>query len=115
MGGSDVDYPAGNYVALELDAAPLYAVYAHLRQHSIPVAEGQRVRRGEPIGACGNSGNTSEPHLHLQVHAMPMVSLEDENARSLPFTFDAVVAGSGEPMSRLPRRNDHLVARRGSL
>jgi murein DD-endopeptidase MepM/ murein hydrolase activator NlpD len=30
------------------------------------VRPGQRVRAGELLGRCGNSGNSSEPHLHLQ-------------------------------------------------
>ena len=44
-----------------------YSLLAHLMPGSIPVKRGQRVRRGEPIGRCGNSGNSTEPHLHFQV------------------------------------------------
>lgn len=34
---------------------------------SVKVKKGQSVRRGEVIAKCGNSGNTTEPHIHFQV------------------------------------------------
>ena len=40
-------------------------VIAHLKKGSVLVEAGDRVQEGEPIGACGNSGNTSEPHIHI--------------------------------------------------
>ena len=44
-----------------------YAAYAHLRRGSVLVRPGDRVYRGQIIAECGNSGNTSEPHLHFQL------------------------------------------------
>ena len=35
---------------------------------SITVAMGQQVIRGQVIARCGNSGNTSEPHVHFQLN-----------------------------------------------
>jgi murein DD-endopeptidase MepM/ murein hydrolase activator NlpD len=40
---------------------------AHLQQRSIAVHAGDRVRCGDVVGNCGNSGNTTAPHLHMQV------------------------------------------------
>lgn len=34
---------------------------------SVLVKKGQMVKKGEVIGRCGNSGNTTEPHVHFQV------------------------------------------------
>ena len=42
-----------------------YSLLAHLKPGSICVRTGQQVNLGEKIGECGNSGNTSEPHLHF--------------------------------------------------
>lgn len=44
-----------------------YSTICHLQPNSIVVKKGQRVRRGDRIAKCGNSGNTSEPHIHFQV------------------------------------------------
>jgi hypothetical protein len=65
------DWPAhvkgrdeGNYVIIE-HAPREFSELRHLRAGSVRVAPGQRVRRGEVVGACGNSGNAGTPHLHL--------------------------------------------------
>jgi hypothetical protein len=44
-----------------------FAVYAHLRRDSVRVRVGQQVRRGELIGASGNTGYSTGPHLHFAV------------------------------------------------
>ena len=55
--------PYGNQV--RIDTGRETVVLAHLRPGSVRVHVGQRVRRGDVLGEVGNSGNTSEPHLHL--------------------------------------------------
>lgn len=44
-----------------------YLLFAHFKKHSIAVREGQEVKKGTPLGLCGNSGNSSEPHLHFHI------------------------------------------------
>ena len=44
-----------------------FSTLCHLMPKSITVKVGDKVRRGSVIGRCGNSGNTSEPHIHFQV------------------------------------------------
>ncbi|MFX4228784.1 MAG: M23 family metallopeptidase [Porticoccaceae bacterium] len=56
---------AGNHVAI--DCGGFFVFLAHLRRGSILVARGDSVETGDPLGQMGNSGNSSEPHLH--VHA----------------------------------------------
>lgn len=61
---------AGNFVVLRAEAPDgreVRIVMAHLRQESVRVQVGETVRAGEPLGEVGNSGNTTEPHLHLGV------------------------------------------------
>jgi hypothetical protein len=61
----DRDHMAGNHVAI--NCGDFFVILAHLRQGSIAVAAGDTVKAGDILGQMGNSGNSSEPHLH--VHA----------------------------------------------
>ena len=56
----------GNAVVIEHDDGE-YSMLAHLQEGSATVAEGDTVERGDVVGRCGNSGNSSEPHLHYQL------------------------------------------------
>ena len=84
IGESSDGHAAGNRVVLEI-APDRYALYAHLKQGSALVSEGHRVREGDKIGECGNTGNTSGPHLHFQVQ--DKVELFDKGNRSYPVVF----------------------------
>ncbi|MFG2001186.1 peptidoglycan DD-metalloendopeptidase family protein [Spirillospora sp. NPDC048911] len=78
----------GNHVILDLGDGT-YAAFAHLKRGSIKVRPGQRVRAGDHLADCGNSGNTSEPHLHFQLmdRARPMI------ANGVPFVFEHYETG----------------------
>lgn len=58
---------AGNHVLLREASTGLVVTLVHLRRGSVRVAPGDRLRGGEQIGACGNSGNSTQPHVHVQV------------------------------------------------
>lgn len=80
----------GNHVIIDIGGGR-YAFYAHLQPGSIRVHEGERVERGQVIGLVGNTGNSTEPHLHFHV--------SDGNSplgsEGLPYTYDAFeVVGS---------------------
>ena len=55
----------GNHVIAR--SRDLVAVYAHLAPGSVSVSTGQAIRVGERIGRVGHSGNSTSPHLHLQL------------------------------------------------
>jgi hypothetical protein len=74
----DARAPLGNHVAVELPSGG-FLVIAHLMKGSVSVAEGSDVAEGAPVGRCGNSGNTSEPHVHLH--------LQRQNPRDRPVNF----------------------------
>ena len=61
---------AGNHLVEDIGGG-LYAGYAHLIPGSITVKPGARVHRGQVLGRLGNSGNSTEPHLHIQVCNAP--------------------------------------------
>jgi murein DD-endopeptidase MepM/ murein hydrolase activator NlpD len=73
---------AGNHVILELDGGA-YVLLAHLRAGSLRVAAGDRVVTGQELGACGNSGNSTQPHVHIQA----MDSVDPYRARGVPLAF----------------------------
>ena len=74
---------AGNHVILELADREGYVVLAHLRAGSIRVGAGDSVVTGQELGTCGNSGNSTQPHVHVQV----MDSADPYAARGLPMSF----------------------------
>lgn len=49
------------------------SVLAHLKLGSTRVKVGDKVKRGQLIGLCGNSGNSSEPHLHYHLQNTPII------------------------------------------
>jgi hypothetical protein len=61
---NNFEAPSGNHVVVELPSGT-YLEVAHLQRGSVAVKEGERVEEGQPLGRCGNSGNTSEPHIHI--------------------------------------------------
>lgn len=60
----DMQEPMGNYIIIEREGIRVYLV--HLMQGSLLVQKGEAVSEGQPIGKVGNSGFSTEPHLHLQ-------------------------------------------------
>lgn len=60
----------GNLVLMQLDCGR-YLLLAHLKQHSIKVREGDLLRPGKLIARCGNSGRSTQPHLHVHVQIGP--------------------------------------------
>jgi len=57
---------AGNYITIKHDNEE-FSFYAHLKKNSMKVKKGDVVKEGQHIANCGNSGNSTEPHLHFQV------------------------------------------------
>lgn len=51
----------------------LYTQMSHLKRGSFKVAKGDYVKRGDIIANCGNSGRSPQPHLHLQMQALPVL------------------------------------------
>jgi hypothetical protein len=82
----DVANPAGNYVSVRVNGREdVFVILAHLEQGSIGVWPGQAVRAGDLLGRCGNSGNTTRPHLH--VHAQPTAQVSPGAVWGVPVLF----------------------------
>ena len=75
---------AGNHVIVDLGGGR-FAFWAHLQPGSVRVKIGDRVRRGQVLGLVGNSGNSTEPHLHFHVSDASSSLGSD----GVPYAFDA--------------------------
>jgi murein DD-endopeptidase MepM/ murein hydrolase activator NlpD len=72
----------GNVIVLEV-ARDQYLFMVHLKAGSLTVAPGDDVKRGDVLARVGNSGNTSEPHLHVHLQDTPMIA----RGQGIPFYF----------------------------
>ncbi|WP_337182628.1 M23 family metallopeptidase [Shinella sp.] len=84
--------PAGNHIVLACGTARI--LLAHFKKGTIAVRGGAIVTTGETLGRVGNSGNSSEPHLHM--HAYLGGTLDYDAGQGVPMTFDGrfLVRGS---------------------
>jgi hypothetical protein len=95
---------AGNHVVVAADdgGRTAYVLLAHLRRGSVRVRPGEQVAAGDPVAECGNSGNSVQPHLHVQATD----STDWPTARGLPIRFRPV---GGAPA--LPRESEVFTVR----
>ena len=56
----------GNHILIQ-HMEDEFSLLAHLRKGTVAVTVGERVKRGQKIGECGNSGHSTQPHLHFHV------------------------------------------------
>lgn len=88
----------GNHVTVDHGNGE-FSLVAHLKQGSVKVKVGDKVKQGQEIGACGNSGNSPAPHLHFQLQT----TKEFKGTEGLPAQFVNYVADDkpvamGEPV-----------------
>lgn len=88
---SDPEHPAGNHVMITCEGVSV--MLAHMQRGSVTVEMDEHVTTGQPLGKVGNSGNTSEPHLHI--HAVEGQPEDILGGEAVPIVFDG----------RFPTRN----------
>ncbi|HEY6384171.1 MAG TPA: M23 family metallopeptidase, partial [Candidatus Acidoferrum sp.] len=89
--GITLETVGGNHVILDIGGGH-FAFYAHLQPGSLRVKLGDKVRRGQVVGLVGNSGNSTEPHLHFHIEngSSPL------GAEGLPYSLTSFeVVGHG--------------------
>jgi hypothetical protein len=74
---------AGNHLIIGLRDSGAFVALVHLRAGSLRVAVGAEVTTGQPVADCGNSGNSTQPHVHVQIMDSPDLSV----ARGVPMAF----------------------------
>lgn len=80
---------AGNYLVIDAGHQE-WVLLAHLQPHSSHVEVGQHLVAGQEVGLCGNSGHSSEPHLHFHMQN----SADTDRAAGLPITFQQFLQDS---------------------
>jgi len=97
-GRSDQPMPTGNRVVIYHGHGE-YSLLMHLKQNSIKVKSGAKVKQGDVVAECGNSGNSPAPHLEYRL----------QNSKGVPYPFtlpatfvdyyaDGKAVASGEPV-----------------
>jgi hypothetical protein len=66
----DANNAAGNHLVVEI-APGRYVLYAHMRPGTVQVKVGDTVKVGDILGQVGNTGNSTEPHLHMHIDDRP--------------------------------------------
>jgi hypothetical protein len=89
---------AGNYVIIDHQNGE-FSFLAHLKKGSITVKKGDKLKKGQFIGMCGNSGYSLFSHLHYHLQDSPFW----DNGEGLPAQFqfyysDKVEISCGEPV-----------------
>jgi murein DD-endopeptidase MepM/ murein hydrolase activator NlpD len=74
---------AGNHLIIALRDSGAFVALVHLRAGSVRVVVGAEVTTGQPVADCGNSGNSTQPHVHVQVMDSPDLAI----ARGVPMAF----------------------------
>lgn len=98
-------YIPGNTVIIKTDVGE-FAFFAHFKQHSIVVKQGQKVKAGSLLGLCGNSGNSSEPHIHFHLQ-----NVEDmTNATGAKCYFEKIKVNGLVKSDYSPIKGDKIEA-----
>jgi murein DD-endopeptidase MepM/ murein hydrolase activator NlpD len=98
-------YIPGNTVIIKTNNGE-YAFFAHFKQHSIVVKQGQKISAGTLLGFCGNSGNSSEPHLHFHLQ-----NVEDmTKATGIKCYFEQLKANGDLKSDYSPVKGDKIKA-----
>lgn len=105
-GEMDPSHPPGNHVVLDHGNGER-SLLAHLRNGSVAVTPGEAVSRGQQLGVCGNSGNTTEPHLHFQLQQGAAFG----EGHGLPAPFVDLLI-DGEPVDRAEPVRGQVVSPR---
>jgi len=82
-GVSNVQQLEGNVVVIDHGNGE-FSSLAHFKKDSIVVKVGDSIKKGQLLGQCGNSGNSSEPHIHYQVSDSPDMM----KGRSIRISFE---------------------------
>ncbi|TXH29963.1 MAG: M23 family metallopeptidase, partial [Cyclobacteriaceae bacterium] len=96
-------YVPGNTVIIKA-ATNEYLLFAHFKHYSIVVKEGQKVSKGQLLGLCGNSGNSSEPHLHFHIQNVENMM----NATGVKCYFDNILVNGSLKSDYSPVKGDKI-------
>ncbi len=82
-----------------------YSVLCHFQYNSICVRVGDKVQQGQKLGLCGNTGNTSQPHIHFHLQNNPRLHLGD----ALPAQFEKILVNGEIKTQYEPIRGEQVA------
>jgi hypothetical protein len=99
----DLNRPSamGNYMMLKSPDG-FVVVLAHFKQGSIARKAGEQVKAGDFLALCGNSGNSTEPHLHM--HVQSGISMSQSIAMRM--VFPSITVDGVQKENHSPKRGD---------
>ena len=95
--------PAGNHLVIDHGNGE-YSLLAHFRRGTVAFHVGEHVKAGALLGRSGNSGNSSEPHLHYHLQNGPHFG----SGEGLPAAFRDYCADGKPVASGEPKRGQHI-------
>jgi len=104
---TNTEAPGGNLVIID-HGGNQFGYYAHLKPFTVAVKPGAQVKAGDVLGEVGNSGDSSEPHLHFHV----MNNADPSLADGIPVVFESWKAQS---YTRVPQARQPGILPRGEF
>jgi murein DD-endopeptidase MepM/ murein hydrolase activator NlpD len=104
---TNIETPGGNVVIID-HGNNQFGYYAHLKPFTVAVKAGEQVKAGDVLGEVGNSGDSTEPHLHFHV----MNNADPSQGDGIPVVFDTWKALS---YSRFPQSRQSGILPRGEF
>jgi murein DD-endopeptidase MepM/ murein hydrolase activator NlpD len=84
-----------------------YSLLCHFKHSSIKVKVGDEVKQGDIIGLCGNTGNTSQPHVHFNLQDNSLM----HKAKALPAQFKEIIVNGETKENFEPIKGDKVSNR----
>lgn len=81
-----------------------YSLLCHFKHNSITVKVGDKVKQRDVIGLCGNTGNTTQPHIHFNLQDGPLM----HKAKALPAQFRKILVDGMEKVNYEPVRGQKV-------
>ncbi|MCA0133916.1 DUF3887 domain-containing protein [Winogradskyella alexanderae] len=94
----------GNTIILETERKE-YLLFAHIKMNSILFKEGDWVKQGQVIAKCGNSGNTTQAHLHFQLQNTNDLF----NTIGAELYFDEIIVNGEIKKDYMPKKEDFVI------
>ena len=103
-GERDRGVGVGNMVTIDHQNGE-YGLLCHFKYNSIRVSVGDHVKQGDLLGLCGNTGNTSELHIHFNLQDSPRM----HTAKALPAQFERITVDGEMKLKYEPIRKQMVA------
>ena len=103
IGERDRSVGVGNAVIIDHQNGE-YSLLCHFKHDSIKVKVGDKVKQGRVLGLCGNTGNTTQPHIHFNLQDGPLM----HTAKALPAQFKKIVVDGETEINYEPIRGQFV-------